>query len=135
MKRNTLTFLVGGLLVFIFGLWLCAFQVRTTDVAVVTRFGKPTREITAAGLYFKWPPPIQRVHKLDQRIQNLEDKLTEDLTADNINLLTSVYMGWRITEPAAFFPKFSGGSVTDAQKILTELLRSSKRAVVGKHPL
>jgi len=135
MKRNQLIVIVGALLVVIFGLWLCAFQVRTTEVAVVTTFGKPTRDITEPGLNFKWPPPIQRVHKFDQRVQNFEDKFTQDLTADNNNLLTSVYVGWRITEPQLFFPRFAGGSVVEAQKILEGLLRSSKSAVVGKHPL
>src|SRR5262245_1560199 len=118
MKRNSLTLTVGLLLVIIFGLWLCAFQVRTTEVAVVTRFGKPVRPETDPGLYFKWPPPIERVYKFDKRVQNFEDKFTENLTADNNGLLTSVFIGWRITEPQLFFPKFPGGSVAEAQRNL-----------------
>ena len=78
---------------------------------------------------------MQKVYYFDKRVQNFEDKFTEGLTADNINLLTSVYVGWRISDPKAFFPKFAGGSVVEAQKVLEGLLRSSKSAIVGKHPL
>ena len=134
MKRNPLTLLVGILLAIIFALWLCMFQVRKSEVAVVTTFGKVTREVEP-GPHVKWPPPIQTVHKFDQRVQNFEDKLTEGLTQDSFNLLTSVYVGWKITEPRAFFAKFAAGSVPEAEKVLEGLLRSAKSAVVGKHPL
>ncbi len=138
MKRNSLTLIIGILLVAIFGLWLFFFQVRTTEVAVVTTFGKPTRPITDAGWYFKWPWPIQKVWLLDKRVQNFEDKLTEGLTRDNFNLLTSVYVGWKITNPTNFFPIFavSGGSpISEAEKQLERLLGNAKSAVVGSHPL
>ena len=135
MKQNPLTLVIGALLIIIFALLLFVFQVRTTQVAVVTTFGKPTLDVTNAGAYFKWPWPVQKVYYFDKRVQNFEDKFTESLTADNINLLTSVYVGWRISDPKTFFPKFAGGSVTEAQKVLDGLLRSSKSAVIGKHPL
>ena len=38
MKRNSLIIVVSILLLIIFGFWLCSFQVRTTEVAVVTTF-------------------------------------------------------------------------------------------------
>ena len=49
MKRNPFTLVVGLLLILIFGSWLCIFQVRQSEVAVVTTFGKPTRPITEPG--------------------------------------------------------------------------------------
>ena len=39
MRRNPLTPVIGLLLILIFGLLLFTFQVRTTEVAVVTTFG------------------------------------------------------------------------------------------------
>ena len=140
MKRNSLTLVIGLLLILIFGLLLFTFQVRTTQVAVVTTFGKPTRPIleTSGRLYFKWPWPIQKVYYFDKRVQSFEggdDKFSEDLTADNNNLLTKVFVGWRISDPKAFFPKFAGGSVTEAEKVLSGMVRSAKSAVVGRHRL
>src|ERR1700722_12886240 len=135
MKRNILTVIIGAVLIVIFILLLFVFQVRQSEVAVVTTFGKPVRNLTEPGAYFKWPWPIQKVYKFDQRVQNFEDKFSENLTADNNNLLTSVYVGWKISDAAAFFPKFAGGSVPAAQRMLESMLRSAKSAVIGKHPL
>jgi modulator of FtsH protease HflC len=135
MKRNPFTLMIGALLILLFAVLLFVFQVRQTDVAIVTTFGKPTRDIPKPGWYLKWPWPIQNVYKFDQRVQNFEDKFTEDLTADNNNLLTAVYIGWRISDPKAFFPKFASGSTVEAEKVLEGLLQSIKRAVVGGHPL
>jgi membrane protease subunit HflC len=87
------------------------------------------------GPYWKWPWPIQKVYKFDQRVQDYEDKLVEDLTADNNNLLTQLYVGWRITDPEVFFPRFADGSVSEAEKVLEGMLRSAKSAVIGSHPL
>jgi len=136
MKRNSLIVIVGGLLVIIFAFWLCAFQVRTTEVAVVTTFGKATHPISNPGLYFKWPPPIQRVYRFDQRIQSseFENKFREDLTADNNPLLTSVYIGWRISQPDVFLQRFPNG-IPEVESRLADLLSTTKSTVVGKHPL
>lgn len=136
MKRSSLTLIIGALLVIIFGFWLCAFQVRTTEVAVVTTFGKPTRPIEKPGIYGKWPPPIQTVHRFDNRIQSseFENKFREDLTSDQNPLLTSIYVGWRISDPGQFLRKFPG-EIPAAEQQLANLLSTAKSAVIGKHPL
>jgi modulator of FtsH protease HflC len=138
MKRNPLTLIIGLLLLVIFGLLLFTFQVRTTEVAVVTTFGNPTRPITEPNLYFKWPWPIQKVWTFDRRVQNFEDRLTEGLTHDSFNLLTSVYVGWRVSDPAAFFPRFvssANNPIPAAETLLDQWLGNAKTAVVGRHPL
>ncbi len=137
MKRNPLTLIIGLVLILIFGFLLFTFQVRTTEVAVVTTFGKPTRPITEPNLYFKWPWPIQKVWTFDRRVQNFEDRLTEGLTRDSFNLLTSVYVGWKVADPTAFFPRFAGSAnpIAAAEALLDQGLGNAKTAVVGRHPL
>lgn len=137
MKRNTLTLAIGILLLLIVSLMLFTFQVRKSEVVVVTTFGKPTSVYTEPGLYGRLPWGIQMVHRFDQRIQNFEDKLTEGLTSDSFNLLTSVYIGWKITQPTNFFPKFAGSSkpIAEAERVLERLLSNAKSAIVGRHPL
>jgi modulator of FtsH protease HflC len=135
MKKNPLIVGVGAVLILICGLLMFLFQVRISEVAVVTTFGKPSsHSITNAGLYAKWPWPIQKVHKLDKRIQNFESKFDQAQLPDGYNLLVAVYAGWRISDPAAFFPKFAGGSVTEAERALQEIIRDAQSAVIGKHP-
>jgi membrane protease subunit HflC len=136
MKKNLITVIVAAVLVVIFALLLFTFQVRQSEVAVLTTFGKPAAaNIDQPNLYFKWPWPIQQVYRFDQRVQNFEDKFSENLTADNTLLLTSVYVGWRISDAGRFFQVFPGGSVPAAQRQFETMLRSAKAAVIGKHNL
>lgn len=137
MKRNPLILGIGILLILIVGLLLFVFQVRKSEVVVVTTFGKPTRTVSEPGPHLKWPWPIESVHRFDQRVQNFEDKLTEGLTQDSFNILASVFVGWEITDPQAFFPKFAGSSepIAEAERVMDRMLSNAKLAVVGKHPL
>lgn len=136
MKKNLITIIIAAVLVVIFALLLFTFQVRQSEVAVLTTFGKPAdKNIDQPNIYFKWPWPIQKVYRFDERVQNFEDKFSENLTADNTMLLTSVYVGWRISDAKEFFPKFTDGSVPAAQRQLEAMLRSAKAAVIGKHNL
>lgn len=135
MKNNPLTIIVSLVLALIFVMVLFVFQVRQSEVAVVTRFGKPVKTYTEPGFRFKLPPGIDSVYKLDQRIQNFEDTFSEGHTADGNNLVSSVYVGWRIADAQAFFPKFKNGSVKEAERNLRDIVVFAKAAVVGKHPL
>ncbi len=135
MKKNALTLIVAAVLLVIFALLLFTYQVRQSEVVVVSTFLKPTDTITNAGLYVKWPWPVQSINRFDQRTQTFEDKFSENLTADNTMLLTSVFVGWKISDAKAFFPKFPGGSALAAQRQLENIIRSAKAAVIGKHDL
>ncbi|HUB87628.1 MAG TPA: protease modulator HflC [Verrucomicrobiae bacterium] len=137
-RRNVLTVIIGAVLVIIFLLLLFVFQVRQSETAVVTTFGNPVATYTNAGAYFKWPWPIQKVYKYDQRVQNFEDKYSETYTKDSITLLASVYVGWRISDAGEFLRKFPGdpsASIPNAQEQLESMLRSAKLAVIGSNSL
>ncbi|MEO6184354.1 MAG: protease modulator HflC [Verrucomicrobiota bacterium] len=140
MNRNYLTLTIGILLVVIFGSLLFTFQVRHTEVALVTTFGKPTRDYNTdpdrpePGLKAKWPWPIQKVLKFDKRIQNFEaDKFSETQTRDGKNILVTVYAGWTITDPKLFRERFSG-EIPRAEQHLEKLINNAKNNVVGQHP-
>lgn len=135
MKRNPVTIIISLILAVIFLLLLFVFQVRESEVAVVTTFDKPTKTpYDQPGAYFKLPWPIQKVYRFDKRVQAFEDKFRQDLTADNNNLIVTVYVGWRISDAEQFFPKFSG-SVAAAQTTLESILSSAQQAAVGRHAL
>ncbi len=135
MKKNLITILIAAVLVVIFALLLFTFQVRQSEVVVVSTFLKPTATITNTGLYAKWPWPVQSLNRFDQRVQTFEDKFSENYLADHSILLASVYVGWRISDAKEFFPKFSGGSTLAAQRQLENMLRSAKLDIMGKHNL
>ncbi len=135
MKRNLITLITGAVLIIIFALLLFTFQVRQSEVAVVTTFGRITGPPCKPGLHLRWPWPVQQVYKFDERTQNFQEKFRETLTADQISLITSIYVGWKISNPSAFLNSFKDGSVTAAQSQLESLLASDNITVVGKHPL
>ena len=137
MRRNAFIWIVGGVLAIIFILLLFFFQVRQSEVVLVTTFGKPSaKPYTEPGVYPRLPWGIQMIHRFDQRVQNFEDRLTEGYTRDGKNLLTSVYVGWKITDPSQFFAKFGAANpISEAEKQLERVLGSAKSSVVGSHPL
>src|SRR5688572_20644760 len=133
MRNNRLTLVVGVILVIVFGLLLFTFQVRQTEVVMVTTFDRPTRPVTEPGLKFKWPYPIQKVYRFDKRTQNFEDDFEETLTRDNYNLLAMVYVGWTVADVELYFKSFPAATPESAEPALKGLIRSAKNAVVGKH--
>jgi membrane protease subunit HflC len=135
MKKNAITLVIAAVLLVIFALLLFTFQVRQSEVVVVSTFLKPTDTITNAGLYVKWPWPIQSINRFDSRVQTFADIPSETLTADSTMLLVNVFVGWKISDAKEFFPKFPGGSTLAAQRQLENMLRSAKAAVVGKYNL
>ena len=132
-KKSLLTLVIAAVLVVIFALLLFTFQVRQSEVVVVSTFLKPTDTITNAGLYVKWPWPMQSITRFDQRVQNIEDKYSPNTTADKGYLMASVYAGWRISDGGQFMRVFKDGSVDSAQRVLEGILRSTKLAIIGKH--
>jgi modulator of FtsH protease HflC len=115
-------------------LYMCTFQVRFNEVAIVKTFGKAdaTTDVKRApGLYGCWPWPIQSVEKFDTRIRILEDTIEETPTRDSKNLVVTTFTGWTIDDPYKFALAYR--TPKDAEETLRAKIRSNKKAVVGKH--
>jgi membrane protease subunit HflC len=132
--KNLAIALFVALIVIALGLYLVSFQVRETESCLVTTFGKATAEdqITKPGLYFKWPFPIQQVHKFDSRTRVFETESEETRTAGGEPIIVSTYVVWKIAEPLEFF-----NAIKTVNKAENELLRSRVRNVqnnaIGRH--
>lgn len=131
MKKTRLSLAVGALLLLVFLALLFCFQVRTTEVAVVTTFGRYSRD-AEAGLHFRLPLPIQKIYRFDRRLQNFERKFEQTTTRDAKNLLITVYIGWKIADPRKFLELFNGNPIK-AEEALENLVRNSKNAVIGRY--
>ncbi|MFC2172380.1 protease modulator HflC [Acidobacteriota bacterium] len=119
-----------GVLLFLgFVITLITFTVNVTEYAVVTQFGRPVKTIEQAGLNFKWPLPVQRVNRLDRRLQLFESKLIEFLTKDKKNIVIKCYVGWEIAEPMIFFQ--SVGTIGVAQQKLEDIMIARGGAAIG----
>ena len=129
--KNIVTIVFVGLLVIVFALLLVSFQVRETESVLVTTFGKATRQITEPGLYFKWPPPIERVYKFDSRMKVFEADLGETTTKGAVPIIVKTYVVWRIAEPLKFFN--SVVTVKEAENKLRSRLSNTQNEVIGQY--
>jgi membrane protease subunit HflC len=132
MKRNPITLITGAVLVVIFGCMLFFFQVRRTEVAVVTTFGKYSRSVTEPGWQWRLPWPIQKIYQFDNRLQTFERKFDETITLDQINVVIAVYVGWRIADPQRFLESFNG-DILKAEQTLEPVIRNAKSGVIGQY--
>ena len=131
MKRNLITLITAAVLLVIFICMLFTFQVRQTEVAVVTTFGEYSRSITEPGLKGRLPWPIQKAYEFDNRLQTLERKFDETITKDQKNLVIAVYAGWRVADPRVFLESFNGDMAKAEQK-LEEIIRNAK-SIIGRY--
>ena len=130
MKNLTVTVFIV-LIVAVMGLYLVSFQVREIESALVTTFGKPTREITKPGWYFKWPTPIQRVYNFDSRMRVFEADLAETTTKGAVPIIVNTYIVWKIAQPWEFFNAI--GTVREAESKLRSQVADTEKRIIGKH--
>jgi membrane protease subunit HflC len=130
MKNITIPILIVLVLI-VMGLYFIAFQIRETESAFVTRFGKPVRQIVEPGLYFKWPSPIERVHKFDSRMRVFEADLGETTTRGAVPIIVNTYVVWRIAEPLRFLNAV--GTVEKAESKLLSQINDTQNRVIGRH--
>jgi membrane protease subunit HflC len=133
--KNLPAIIAGIVLGLILLLYMCTYQVRFTEAAVVKTLGHADRNSvkTDANLYFRWPWPIQEVVTFDMRVRVLDDKLEETPTRDSKNLTVTTFAGWRIDDPLKFHTSFD--TVDDAEAILRTEIRAQKKAVIGQYDL
>ncbi len=113
-------------------IYLVTFQVRETESAFVTRFGKPVGEaITKPGLYFKWPMPIEQVHTFDSRMRVLEAELGETTTSGTVPIIVNTYVVWRVAEPLKFLNAVK--TVENAESKLRNQINDTQNRVIGQH--
>jgi len=130
MKSIAITIFIV-LLIAVIGLYLVSFQVREIESALVTTFGKPSREITEPGWYFKWPAPIERVYKFDSRMRVFEADLGETTTKGAVPIIVNTYVIWKIAEPLEFFNAV--GTVREAESKLLSQISDTQNRVIGRH--
>lgn len=109
------------------------FTVEEGRAAVVTRLGKPVREIVNAGPYWKLPSPIERVHTFDRRRRILQTPDATSFTRDKKNIVLSTYIIWHIERPLSFLQ--SVGSLELAESNLISMILASKTQRIGKNDL
>jgi membrane protease subunit HflC len=108
------------------------FVVDITQTAIVVELGKPKRNITAPGLYFK-VPFIQDVTYFDKRLLDYDSSPQEVITQDKKTLFIDNFAKWRIVDPLKVFQAFQ--NQRNALRRLDDIIYSELRVELGRHDL
>lgn len=124
MKKHLGIVLVAAIIVSVLLLYLVTFTVNYQESALLLRFGEIQKSVTEPGLKFKWPTPINQVVKFDTRVRTLAMANYQTQTRDKQNVIVSVYVNWRISDPVAFYSKYRSGNtdiIYNAEEKLQEI--------------
>jgi len=135
MPRNPWTILVAVLIVVVILLMMCAFQVRFTETVVVTRLDNVHQVITPeqAGLHWKLPWPIDRVHRYDARLRSFETEFRQVGMKDQKTVILTAYAQWRIKNARRFLEAV--GREDGAARKIRDLLENQVSIVLRSHPI
>ena len=139
MNRSLPSLIAGTLLVVVLVLYMVTYQVRFTEVGVIKTFGKSTAPtatstgdvIEEAGLYWKWPWPIQQVAMYDNRIQLTSNPGEETPTRDGKPIIVTTTVAWRIKDPYQF--NRTCGSMTEGAERLRTLVRNDQKTAISQY--
>lgn len=123
--------LIAAVVVTLLGFALFSFQVASNESAVLTRFGSPVRTLKEPGLYFKWPWPVDTVHRFDTRLAFYDTRISEALTQDKRNVILPVFLAWRVADPLKFLQAL--GTPAAAPTKLDSLATSARNALLGRY--
>ncbi|MDP8257314.1 MAG: protease modulator HflC [Candidatus Alcyoniella australis] len=109
------------------------FTIDQSELGLLTFLGDPVRVLDKPGLYFKWPDPIQSVHRFDARLMVLDARPAEVLTQDKKPLVYEAYACWRIADPRLFIRTVKDRRTAEVR--LSSMLLSEVSDVLGKSEL
>lgn len=110
-----------------------AVVVKEGQAVLITRFGRPLRAATQAGLHWKLPWPIDAQTALDMRRRVYETGQTEMLTRDKKNIIARTFVVWRIGDPLIFTQAIGNESAAEGK--LDGLMTNAAIGTLGGHDL
>ncbi len=108
------------------------FIVSEEHQYVITRFGKPVKEIRDAGLNFK-VPFIEKAVQIEKRIVEWDGYPNQIPTRDKKYIIVDTTARWRITNPTKFLETVR--TPRGAQSRLDDIIDSATREAISSHNL
>ena len=121
------------LMLLLFAVYDSFFTVTEGEAVVITRFGRPTREITQAGPYWKFPAPIEQRHVIDRRRSVFTAPEAAAFSADKRSIVLTCFVIWHVEKPLTYLQ--SVGDTETAQSRLTSMFLAAQNQRVGTFPL
>jgi membrane protease subunit HflC len=131
---RTIAVATGLVLVALFLLFSTTYTVKYNEVAIKRRTFGESQVVRDAGLHFRLTF-LDRVAKLDRRLQVVESPLEEIVTDDEIQLVVRAFLLWRIdaeseTGPGDFYTAFV--DTDGAARSLQASFRTAMTSTLGR---
>lgn len=131
--KNFLAIILAGLFLLVVS---SIFVVNEGQRGIVFQFSKIKRDadtgsmkVYEPGLHFKIPF-IERVRKLDARIQTLDEAPDRFVTSEKKDLMVDSYAKWRIVDFSTYYLRTSG-SIDNARALLKQKINNGLRTEFG----
>ncbi len=112
---------------------LCSYTLSPNEAAIITQFGKPTGQpVTQAGLHWR-SPLIQKVNRIDIRLQEWDGSAVEMPTRDKLYIIVDSFGRWRISDPMLYFTRLR--DTRSALSRMDDIVGSELRNAVAKNDL
>jgi membrane protease subunit HflC len=129
--NRTLAWATGAVAFFVMIVVLsCVYTIYPTDQVLLTELGAPRAVIAEPGLHFK-VPFLQYANFMPRQLLNLETPSEEVIAQDKKRLVVDAFARWRITDPLRFYQSVPYASQEAAEGLLTPILSSNIRRVLG----
>lgn len=112
------------------------FIVEEGEKAFVLQFSKVKRDadgnsvVYGPGLHLKFPL-IERVKRLDARIQTLDDSADRFVTSEKKDLIVDSFIKWRISDFGTYYIRTNGGNKQVAEQLLKQKVNNALRNEFG----
>ncbi|WNC72607.1 protease modulator HflC [Thalassotalea psychrophila] len=116
------------------------FVINEGERGIVFQFSKIKRDSTgemrifSPGLHFKIPF-IERVNKIDARIQTLDGAPDRFVTAEKKDVLVDSYVKWKIVDFSTFYVRTAGGNIDNASALLKQKVNNGLRTEFGRRTI
>jgi len=108
--------LASGIIIIVTLAFFSLFTVNEKELVVITRFGKPVRTLSQAGLYLKLPGFLENVNRLEKRAKVFTTQPIQLLLGDKNPLILTCYVCWKVSDPLTFLQSLTTTEISE-QKI------------------
>lgn len=112
------------------------FIIDEREAGIVLRFGKihsedggETSQVYESGIHFMIPF-VDRVIKIDKRIQTMDSRPQEALTNEKKALVVDTYVKWRVSDFGQFYLR-TQNDTNRAESLLERIVNNDLRAEIG----
>ncbi|MEQ1580262.1 MAG: protease modulator HflC [Steroidobacteraceae bacterium] len=114
-------------------IYMSAFTVRQTELAIKFRFGEIVRADYAPGLHFM-TPMVNNIRKFDRRILTRNYPSEQFLTSEGKILAIDFYVKWRIDDVARYY-QATAGDEDSASGRLGAIVKDALKGVIAQRTI